>query len=526
MDAVPFSPVGAKTNGGPLDVDALLRTADDLPPGAPPIRILVVDGDLALRETSAKLLEADGYRVTVASRGDQALRLLERRAFEIIILDLQVSGVSGLELLRAIHATRPQSVVIAVTSRPSVNSSLAAFQSGAWDYVPKPFSATHLQLLVGRAAYGLTAVRERGDARLGPEAADATDDEFAAVWASPSIQKVVQLAKRVAPTGASVFITGESGTGKERMAEFIHRHSRRHARPLVAINCAAIPETLIETEMFGHRKGAFTGAIEDKQGLLEAANGGTFLLDELLQMPLSTQAKLLRVIQDGVVRRVGSDSVNAVVNVRFIAATNQSPEEAIRAGRLREDLFYRLRVFPIHLPPLRERREDIPLLADHFLRLFWTRHRPGSPLPRFSDQAKQALADHPWRGNVRELQNVIEHGVVLFEPGMLIRTPDIPFAPSVPRADAALDGEPFSLSETPVEQRFHDSREHFLSRFERRYLDWLLDRSDGNLSKAARIAGIQRSTLYHLLEKHGLRRQMVLRPADALPTSASESPAR
>jgi DNA-binding NtrC family response regulator len=375
--------------------------------------------------------------------------------------------------------------------------------------VPKPFSATQLQLLIGRAAHGLSAARESDELQDAVERDGADRLNVTVLGASPSMREVIGLARRVAVTDASVFITGESGTGKERMAEFIHCQSGRQSRPFIAINCAAIPETLLETEMFGHRKGAFTGAIEDKQGLLEVANGGTFFLDELIQMPLSIQAKLLRVVQDGVVRRVGSDSVNAVVNVRFIAATNQCPEEAIRAGRLREDLYYRLRVFPVHLPPLRQRREDIPLLADHFLRLFWSRHRRGRPQPRLSEAARQALVDHPWRGNIRELQNVIEHGVVLFEPGMMIEPIDIPFAMhSGATCDVQPPIESLFREGNAEEHGFYACRERLLLRFERRYVGWLMSHTGGNLSKAARIAGVQRTTLYRLMEKHGLHRQI------------------
>jgi DNA-binding NtrC family response regulator len=453
--------------------------------------------------------------VTLSRGGDDAVHLIARQSFEIVLLDLEVSGVSGLDLLRAVHAKSPATVVIAMSADPSVRSSLAAFQNGAWDYVPKPFSATHLRILVGRAAHSFAP--ESDDDQTGPEVNGAT----ALLGVSPAFRNVVLLARRVATTDASVFITGESGTGKERIAEFIHYESRRRTRPLIAINCAAIPEPLLETEMFGHRKGAFTGAIEDKQGLLEVANGGTFFLDELLQMPLSTQAKLLRVLQDGVVRRVGSDSVNAVVDVRFIAATNQSPEEAIQSGRLREDLYYRLKVFPIHLPPLRERREDIALLADHFLRVFWARHRLGSSLPRFTDEAKRALSDHPWRGNVRELQNVIEHGVVLFEPGMLIQPTDIPFALHSEQTHAAISPvEPSFFQGAEEDCGFRASRDRLLAQFERRYLAWLVDRAAGNLSKAARIAGIQRTTLYRLMEKHGLHRHFTMRLSEEAHTRA------
>jgi transcriptional regulator with PAS, ATPase and Fis domain len=271
----------------------------------------------------------------------------------------------------------------------------------------------------------------------------------------------------------------------------------------VAVNCAALPETLLESEMFGHGKGAFTGAVRDKPGLLEVANGGTLFLDELIEMTKPIQAKLLRVIQDGVVRRVGSETTDAVVNVRFIAATNGDPDEGVANGVLREDLYYRLRVVPIQVPALRERQEDIPLLANHFLSYYWGRHRDRSlPTPKLSEAAVRAMQGYPWRGNVRELQNIIEHAVVLAEPGRDIRPDDIPFS-----------GEEHGVSVVapPVassfgEESYHAARERLLEDFERRYLQWLTERAGGNMSKAARIAGVDRTTLYRLMERHGLRR--------------------
>jgi transcriptional regulator with PAS, ATPase and Fis domain len=310
----------------------------------------------------------------------------------------------------------------------------------------------------------------------------------------------------VAPTDASVLISGESGTGKEVIAQLIHHSSRRAARALVPLNCAALPEQLLESEMFGHRKGSFTGADRDKPGLLETANGGTLFLDELTEMSLPLQAKLLRVIQDGVVRRVGSEVVDAVVDVRFISATNRDPQEAVDKGILRNDLYYRLRVVPIKLPPLRQRQEDIALLAAHFLIFYWQRHRQAAErIPRLSDSAVAFLRSRPWRGNVRELQNVIEHVAVLAEPEQLIQPDDIPLYEDTPDwtpPDAAAAAVPVMAAN--LDDAFHVAKDRIIGQFEREYLARLVTRASGNMSKAARLAGIDRTTLYRLMDKHGL----------------------
>jgi len=468
------------------------------------IRVLIVDDEHTLRESCATVLRQDGYDVTVCGRGQEALELLKRRGFDIVLVDLYMSQVDGLMLLRTALATNRDTVAIVMTGNPSVESSVEALRQGAFDYLPKPFTATHLQILIGRAVHALLVARESREQRTALERNHNHSDKITLLGTAPAFRRAIELARKVAPTDASVFITGESGSGKELIAQFIHHHSRRSSRAFVAVNCAALPEGLLESEMFGHRKGAFTGAVRDKPGLLEAANGGTLFLDELIEMSTPIQAKLLRAIQDGIVRRVGSETTDAVVNVRFIAATNGDAEAALKAGDLREDLYYRLRVVPIHVPPLRERPEDIPLLAEYFLSTYWVRHRnKGAPFPRLAEGAIHALSGHVWRGNVRELQNVIENVAVIVEPGSEIRPEDLHL---VAEEEPAVDANPASLVSTLLKESYHAARDRVIAQFERQYLTWLVNRVGGNMSKAARIAGVDRTTLYRLMGRHGLQR--------------------
>src|SRR6266513_1940732 len=429
----------------------MIRTLAPLParrmPSLPPIdsaarssiRILVVDDERTLRESCLSVLQAEGYNVAVCGRGNEARDTLKRRPFDITLVDWFMGEVPGNELLQIALGANPGNIVIIMTGNPSVASSLEALQAGAWDYLPKPFSGTQLQILVGRAAHAVLVARESRALEEQRAQHPADGDRIAVLGDAPLFRKAIALARKVAATDASVFLTGESGAGKELFAQFIHDNSRRSSRSLVAINCAALPEPLLESEMFGHCKGAFTGAVRDKPGLLETANGGTLFLDELIEMPKSIQAKLLRVIQDGVVRRVGSETTDAVVNVRFIAATNTNPEQAVQSGLLREDLYYRLRVVPIHVPSLRERPEDIQLL-----------------------------------------------GTAATDPEKL--------------ADEEPEGD---------EASYYSARDRLLARFDRRYLTRVVMRAGGNLSKAARLAQVDRTTFYRLMERHGLQRDLL-----------------
>lgn len=467
------------------------------------IRVLVIDDDRTLRDGCASVLQAEGYSITSLGRGDEALEMLRRRRFDLVLVDLYLSPISGLDIVRgAIEANR-DTIVIVMTGNPSVASSVEALRLGAWDYLPKPFSATHLQVLIGRAAHAITVARETQAMRDREMQQFGNSDRVTLLGIAPAFRQAVELARRVARTDASVMICGESGTGKEVIAQFIHSHSRRASRQLVPVNCAALPEPLLESEMFGHRKGSFTGADRDKPGLLETANGGTLLLDELTEMSHPIQAKLLRVLQDGVVRRVGSEQQDAVVDVRFLSATNQDPQEAVQSGRLREDLFYRLRVVPIYLPPLRQRLEDVALLANHFLQHYWTRHRGRTEVrPTLTPDALDCLRARPWRGNVRELQNVIEHIAVLADAGQPVRSEDIP-AEETPGSPSRASA---SLPAGVLDAAFHTGKDRLVAHFEKEYLARLVARTGGNMSKAARIASIDRTTLYRLMEKHSFRR--------------------
>jgi DNA-binding NtrC family response regulator len=468
--------------------------------------VLIVEDEDTLRESCASVLGDDGYVVATTGQPREAETLLRHNVFDVLLLDWYLRDVPGRELLPVALAANPQTRVIVVTGKPTLASSMEAMRTGAWAYLPKPFSAVQLAILVGQAAQATLAARQSLERSHQLEQAGENSEKIRILGMAPSFRETIARARKIAPTDASVLLTGESGAGKELFAQFIHLHSRRAARPFLAVNCAALPEPLLESEMFGHRRGAFTGAVRDKPGLLEAADGGTLMLDELIEMPRTIQAKLLRAIQDGVVRRVGSESADAVVNVRFIAATNREPEVAVTEGLLREDLYYRLGVVTIRVPSLRDRVPDIELLANSFLVHYWRKYRGvDAPVPHLSKLALARLRAHPWPGNVRELQNVIEHAVVLLDDSTKeIRAEDLPFLSiPAPASDRHLG---LDLMLGAGDANYYEARDRLLSTFDRQFLTRAIAHAGGNLSKAARHAGIDRTTFYRLMERHGLER--------------------
>ncbi len=433
--------------------------------------ILVVDDDAALRELITLRLEANGFRVETAPSGEAALGKLALARPDAVLTDMQMDGMDGMALFNAIHARDPALPVIVLTAHGTIPDAVAATQQGLFGYLTKPYDAATLIDLLKRAT------------RLAGSTAETGDDSWRSeiITASPTMDTLLAEAQLAAQSEAALLIQGESGTGKELLARAIHRASPRHARPFVAINCGAIPAELLESELFGHVKGAFTGATRDHPGLFQSAEGGTVFLDEIGDMPLPLQVKLLRVLQEGEVRPVGATETRAV-DVRILSATHRDLEEAIGSGEFREDLYYRLNVVNLKLPPLRERREDIPLLARHFLGVLAEKYR--RRIRGFAPDALEMLAAADWPGNIRQLSNVLEQCVAL------CTTPTIP-ASLVARA----------LRDKPAEiQPLAEAR----AAFERDYLITLLKLTRGHVSEVARLAGRNRTEVYRLLQRHGL----------------------
>ncbi|MEK7408959.1 MAG: sigma-54 dependent transcriptional regulator [Acidobacteriota bacterium] len=451
-------------------------------------RILIVDDEPDMRETCRKILARKGHAVSVAPDGTTALEMLRQQPFDLAIVDLRLPDRDGISVLREARQIHPDLAVLLITAYGTIDTAVDAVREGAFDYLPKPFSMAQLEVAAERGLEHRRLVEENRE--LQRRLREATHfDEI--VGASPSMAAVLDVVRKVAPAEANVLVRGESGTGKELIARAIHAASRRSEAPFVPIDCASLPENLLESEMFGYEKGAFTGATASRRGLLESAARGTLFLDEIGDLSPNMQAKLLRVLQERQFRRVGGRTL-LELDTRVIAATNRKLEEMVRQGTFREDLFYRLNVVSIELPPLRERASDIAALANHFLKCF--SKDSGKHLQGISSAAMLVLEKYHWPGNVRELRNTIQRAVSLTEAGQI--TPlDLP-----DQILGAIRGPGSSLAGS-----FRQAKEKMVREFERAYLRDLLVETGGNASEAARRAGMKRSALHRLLARHGLR---------------------
>ena len=454
-------------------------------------RILVVEDEAAIRLALSGLLRRESYEVEVAASGQEALGKLEETGFDLVLTDLALGrGPSGMDVLRAAKETRPETVVVMITAHGSEAIAVEAMKAGAEDYIPKPFDNDEIRLVVQRAMDRTRLEREN---RLLLEQMQRQYGFENLIGSGPSMQRVFETLQKVAETDLTVLVRGESGTGKELVAQALHNRSARRKRPFVAVNCAAISRELVESELFGHEKGAFTGADARRQGRFEAADGGTIFLDEIGDMAPETQAKVLRVLQERSFERVGG--TNAIqVDVRVVAATHRNLEEAMKQGRFREDLYYRLKVVELELPPLRERPEDVSALAQRFLEQ--VTERLGREKKRISEEALSRLACHGWPGNVRELLNVIERAAVLAS-GPEIRKDDL----NLPDLDPARAGMTAELSSLP----FSEAKRRAVEGFERAYLLAALRRNGGNISRTAETIGIVRQSLQQKIRELDLR---------------------
>jgi DNA-binding NtrC family response regulator len=441
------------------------------------IRLLIVDDDDQLRQALARRFERGGMTVATAATGKEALQLAAQQRFDVVLLDLQLPDISGIDVLERLHADQPELEVLMLTGHGSIETAIQAMKRGAYDYLAKPFHLPELEVHIQKAFEKVQLARRE---RQWVDHIRYESPRYQLVGSSPAMKRVVQLIEKVAPTEATVLIRGASGTGKELVARALHFNSPRRDRPLVTINCAALQESLLESELFGHEKGAFTGALQTKAGLVEVADGGTLFIDEVAEMAPGLQAKLLRFLEDGHFRRVGGTQEHRA-NVRVIAATNKTLEDEQKAGRFREDLYYRLNVVAINLPLLRERREDIPELIEHFLAT-----RPLGPARRrIQPEALDVLVRYDWPGNVRELANVLERAQILAE-NQVITLDDLP--------EALVEAAPTPHSGT--------GDPGHLREVERRHVLKTLQQEKGNKVQAARALGISRRALYRLLAKH------------------------
>ena len=447
--------------------------------------LLVVDDDAAMRQMLASLFREHGYQVRDSASADEALKEAAKFDFDAILSDIRMPGKSGIEMVGALRRMRPETPVVLMTAFGSIDSAVEAMRAGAFDYITKPFEPEAALLTLERAVERRALEEENRRLR---RAVDQTSELGDLIGESPAMRDIFALIRKIAHGRSSVLITGDSGTGKEVVARTIHYHGTRADKPFIPVNCTAIPEGLLESEFFGHVRGAFTGAHTSKRGLFEAASNGTIFLDEIGDMGASLQSKLLRVLQDGEIRPVGGNHA-VKVDVRVIAASNKDLEAAMEAGQFREDLFYRLNVIPIHIPPLRERPEDIPPLVDAFVR----KHSDGERRS-VSHAAMERLKACRWRGNARELENVVERALTLSD------------SPEIGPEELPLEASGFIGPEDTAQILLADAvcRRITLRELEELYTGEIMKCTGGNKVRAAKILGIDRKTLYRRAERSGL----------------------
>ncbi|MBN2576336.1 MAG: sigma-54-dependent Fis family transcriptional regulator [Deltaproteobacteria bacterium] len=449
--------------------------------GRPPTSILVVDDDAAMCDWVKEELEHEGFAVDIAAGGRAGVQRVKAGGIDLVVSDVKMPDLDGLDLLREIREVEPSPFVIIVTGFGSIDTAIRAVKLGAHDYITKPFNIDQLVLSIDKA---LAERSLRSEVVRLREEVSRRDRLDSIIGRSAAMQEIFALMRRLSTSHANLLVTGESGTGKELVARALHARSPRKSRPFVALNCAAIPENLLESELFGYARGAHSTANADRQGLFVEANGGTLFLDEIAELPMPLQPKLLRVLQDGEIRPLGTNRSERV-DVRVIAATNRDLERALREGRFREDLYYRLNVIPIHLPPLRGRQEDILPLADHFLAR--AAARSGKTVKGWKESAKKLLLSYHWPGNVRELENVVERVVALTETD-LVGPEDLPRAMQERKSQ--------DLLANAVTQGLT------LDQLEREYIERVLDVEGGNKTRAAQRLGLDRKTLYRKLEEY------------------------
>ncbi len=452
-------------------------------------RILVIDDEEIVRSSCVRILSTGGYSLDTAENGNEALKKLQGGAFDLVLTDLMMPGTTGIDLLKKIKEEWPDTEVVIITGYGTVKTAVDTLKYGAYDYIEKPFTPEVLLNAVERCLEKKRLLFE--NARLRQEVSALYSLENI-IGVSKEMQKVFKLISTVAPIGSTVLITGESGTGKELIARAIHYNSARREQPFLVVDCGTIPENLMESELFGHARGSFTGAVTTEKGLLETANGGTLFLDEISNLPPAMQAKLLRVLQEKELRAVGSKKVMKI-DIRFIAATNKDLSEMVREGLFREDFFYRLNVFPINIPPLRARKEDIPALAYHFLNKYSS--EIGRNVATISTEAMRKLVTHDWPGNVRELENVIHRAVIVCN-GKILK-PEQVILPLEEEIEM-----PRTLEELKKVKR--DLRLKSIEEIEKTFLVNALKRNDWNITKAALAVGMQRSNFHTLLRKHNI----------------------